>query len=154
MGDTAQVASSLVLLSVDRNTRLQQRVSGHVQARLNRVQPSGAVRASGGDRLLCVSGPAVPTQKPQGGSRARQNRAQSGVPYCSIARQGLQKRSRMTTWVHSLLSFICERALLLALPAADMACALARMRAGSAPRAPRWGRSAPPNPLHLMLATK
>src|SRR4051794_2100266 len=32
VGDTAQVASSLVLLSVDRNTRLQQRVSGHVQA--------------------------------------------------------------------------------------------------------------------------
>src|SRR5689334_1282151 len=85
VGDIAQVASSLMLLSAGRNTRLQQRVSGLVQARLNRMRPVGAVRASGGDRLLCVSEPAVPTQKPQGGSRARQNRAQSGVPYCSIA---------------------------------------------------------------------
>jgi hypothetical protein len=27
-----------------------------------------------------------------------------------------------------------------------------RMRAGSAPRAPRWGRRTPPNPLQVMLA--
>jgi len=47
----------------------------------------------------------------------------------------------------------CERALPLALPAAD-ARRWSRLRAGSAPRAPRWGRSAPPNPLQSDVSSK
>src|SRR5829696_6392914 len=57
----------------------------------------------------------------------------------------LRERSLVS---HSYCSALraCERALPLALPATTGGIRAARMRAGSAPRAPRWGASRPQTP--------
>ena len=79
-------------------------------------------------------------------------RAQSGVPYCSIARRRLQKRSRMTTWVDALFPFFCERAMSLRHSLCD---ALLHGCERALPLAlPAGWASRPPDPLQVMLAAR
>ena len=73
MGDIAHVASSLVLLSADRNIRLQQRVSGRVQARLNAARRwgSSSLQSSAQSNTLRWAGAAVTAVSNYYGSDAR-----------------------------------------------------------------------------------